>query len=105
MVDKRVIAFFNQLKEWLTRNPGNVAISCHSNSIRPLRRVFENLSLTHMCHIESPHDRALIYDLDLGNLGLIPPKQKEVKADWEGVLVPKQLRLATDSQNPLRRYY
>jgi len=103
MVDKRVRAFFSQFREWLTRNPGNVAISCHSNSIRPFRRVFENLSLTEMCQIESPQDRALIYDLDLGDLGF--SKQIGAKADWEGVLVPKQLRLATDSQNPLRQYY
>ena len=105
MVDKRVVAFFSQLREWLTRNSGNVAISCHSNSIRPFRRVFENLSLTQMCTLESPQDRALIYELDLGDLSLIHSKQKGVKADWEGVIVPKQLRLATDSQNPLRKYY
>jgi len=58
-----------------------------------------------MCTLESPQDRALIYELDLGDLSLIHPKQKGVKADWEGVIVPKQLRLATDSQNPLRKYY
>jgi len=105
MVDKRVMAFFSQFREWLTRNPGNVAISCHSNSIRPFRRVFENLSLNEMCTIETPQDRALIYNLYLGNSGLINQKQKGVKADWDGVIVPKQLRLATDSQNPLRKYY
>jgi 2,3-bisphosphoglycerate-dependent phosphoglycerate mutase len=105
MVDKRVMAFFSQLREWFKQNRGNVAISCHGNSIRPFRRVFENLSLTQMCTIESPQDQALIYDLDLGNLSLIHPKQKRVKANWESIRVPKQLRLATDSQNPLRKYY
>jgi 2,3-bisphosphoglycerate-dependent phosphoglycerate mutase len=105
MVDKRVMAFFSQLREWLTRTPSDVAISCHSNSIRPFRRVFENLSLTEMCTIESPQDRALIYELDLGDLGLIHLKQEGVTADWEGIIVPKKLRLATDSQNPLRKYY
>jgi bisphosphoglycerate-dependent phosphoglycerate mutase len=45
MVDNRVTAFFADLKKLLRRTPGNVAISCHNNSIRPLRRVFEQLSV------------------------------------------------------------
>ena len=105
MVDKRVMAFFSQFREWLARNPSNVAISCHSNSIRPFRRFFENLSLTQMCHVESPQDQALIYDLELGDSVLINPKQEGGKAEWDGILVPKKLRLATDPQNPLRNYY
>jgi 2,3-bisphosphoglycerate-dependent phosphoglycerate mutase len=105
MVEKRVMAFFGQFREWLKQHPGNVAISCHSNSIRPIRRVFEKLSLTHMCKLESPQDRALIYDLDLGNSGLQHPKQKAFTAVWEGVLVAKQMKLATNLLNPLKRYY
>ena len=105
MVDKRVTAFLNQLKEWLLRNPSNVAISCHSNSIRPFRRLFENLSLTEMCTVETPQDQALIYELDLDDSSLVKPKQKDAKAEWEGMLVPKRLRLATDPQNPLKKYY
>jgi 2,3-bisphosphoglycerate-dependent phosphoglycerate mutase len=104
MVEKRVKAFFEQLKEWLKQNPGNVAISCHNNSIRPFRRIFENLSLTQMCKLESPQDRALVYELDLGNLGLFYPK-KAFKADWEGVLVSKLMKPATAFQNPLKKYY
>lgn len=105
MVEKRVMSFFDQFREWLKQHPGNVAISCHSNSIRPLRRAFEKLSLTQMCKLESPQDRALVYDLDLGNSGLLYPKQKAFMAVWEGVLVSKQMKLATNLQNPLKKYY
>ena len=75
MVEKRVVAFLEDLREWLKQNPGNVAISCHNNSIRPFRRIFENLTLTQMCKLESPQDRALVYDLNLGNLTLLCPKK------------------------------
>lgn len=105
MVQKRVMPFFEQLKEWLRQNSGNVAISCHNNSIRPFRRIFENLSLTQMCEIESPQDRALIYDLDLGNCNLRHQKQPTLEAKWEGVILPKQIKLSTDPKNPLKTYY
>ena len=105
MVEKRVISFLEQLKDWLKQNPGNVAISCHNNSVRPFRRFFENLSITQMCKLETPQDRALVCDLDLGNLSLICPKQKVFKTYWKGVLISKRIKLATDSQNPLKKYY
>jgi broad specificity phosphatase PhoE len=38
MVEKRVLSFLGQLREWLGQTPGNVAISCHSNSIRSIRK-------------------------------------------------------------------
>jgi bisphosphoglycerate-dependent phosphoglycerate mutase len=104
MVEKRVMSFLEALKGWLRQSPGNVAISCHNNSIRPLRRVFEDLSLTQMCTLESPQDCALLYDLELGNLDWYRSKRC-LKADWEGVIVPKHMRLATDPQNPLKTYY
>jgi broad specificity phosphatase PhoE len=68
MVEKRVLSFLEQLKDWLVQNPGNVAISCHGNSIRPIRRAFEYLSLEQMLQLEDPQDRALIYGLRLCNL-------------------------------------
>ncbi len=104
MVERRVLPFFEQLRGWLEQNQCNVAISCHNNSIRPFRRIFENLSLKQMCEIESPHDRALVYDFDLGNC-LQKPKPETFKATWEGVILPKEIKLATDPQNPLKTYY
>jgi 2,3-bisphosphoglycerate-dependent phosphoglycerate mutase len=105
MVERRVLPFFDQLKEWLKQNPGKVAISCHNNSIRPFRRIFENLSITQMCKLESPQDRALVYNLDLGNLNVLCTKRKANKVYWKGMLIPRSVRLATDPKNPLREYY
>jgi len=105
MVERRVIAYVNLLREWLKQNPGNVAISCHNNSIRPFRRIFENLDITQMCELESPHDRALVYNLELGNLKMLRSKQETHKAYWKGMLIPRSIKLATDSRNPLRKYY
>ncbi len=105
MVEKRVMSFLEQLKEWLNQNPLNVAISCHNNSIRPFRRVFENLSLAQMCNLESPQNHALIYDLNLGSLGLPCPKHETSRVDWDGVKFSNHVKLATDPQNPLKKYY
>jgi 2,3-bisphosphoglycerate-dependent phosphoglycerate mutase len=105
MVERRVISFLDQLKEWLKQNPGNSAISCHNNSIRPFRKIFENLSVLEMCKLENPQDQAIIYDLDLDDRRTFYPKQKASKAYWKGVINSKNIKLATDSQNLLKKYY
>jgi broad specificity phosphatase PhoE len=105
MVEKRVTSFLEQLTDWLKQNPENVAISCHNNSLRPFRRVFENLSISQMCKLENPQNRASVCDRDLGNWSVVCPKQKAFKADWKGVLISKRIKLATDDQNPLKKYY
>ena len=105
MVEKRVLSFLSDLTEWLEQNPGNVAISCHNNSIRPLRKRFENLSLAQMCKLESPHNKALIYSLDLGDIGSSVQKSKPSYEKWKGALVSKAIRLATDDRNSLKVYY
>jgi 2,3-bisphosphoglycerate-dependent phosphoglycerate mutase len=105
MVEKRVLSFLEQLRDWLGQNPGNVAISCHSNSIRPIRRVFENLSIEQMLQIESPQDRAMIYDLKLQNLRIGQLRGRPDMQNWKSVLIPPPVKLATDSLNPLKKYY
>jgi 2,3-bisphosphoglycerate-dependent phosphoglycerate mutase len=105
MVENRTLPFLLQLQEWLRRNPANVAISCHGNSLRPIRRVFEHLSLKQMLQIENPQDRAMSYALHVHSVNVRSPRKNTVKADWQGVLVPQQVRLATDQRNPLKRYY
>jgi 2,3-bisphosphoglycerate-dependent phosphoglycerate mutase len=105
MVEKRVLSFLDELREWLKQNPGNVAISCHGNSIRPLRKRFENLSLTQMCKLESPQDKALIYNLELGDIRLSLQKPSTSQIKWNGVLISKSIRLATDKRNSLKTYY
>jgi len=41
----------------------NVAISAHGNSMRPLRRYFEKLSVKEMMLIESPYDNIFVYEI------------------------------------------
>lgn len=104
MVEKRVLPFLAQLKDWMEMHPGNVAISCHGNSLRPIRRAFEHLSLKQMLQLENPQDRALIYSLTTS----CDKGEKNVKATttlWQNILVPQNVRLATDPRNPLKKYY
>ena len=105
MVENRTLPFLLQLEEWLRRNPGNVAISCHGNSLRPIRRVFEHLSLKQMLQIENPQDRAMAYALHLHTVNISGPTKREAEARWQSVLVPRQVKLATDPRNPLKKYY
>jgi 2,3-bisphosphoglycerate-dependent phosphoglycerate mutase len=105
MVENRTLSFLAQLKEWLQRNPGNLAISCHGNSLRPIRRVFEHLSISQMLQIENPQDRAMAYALHVHNVDVERFGNRSISADWRGILVPRQVRLATDECNPLKRYY
>ena len=105
MVEKRVLSFLEQLREWLKQAPGNVAISCHGNSIRPIRRVFENLTVEQMLQLKSPQDSALVYDLRLRNLGSERLRERLRVQNWKGVLVCCQVKLATHPLNPLKKYY
>jgi len=105
MVENRTLPFIVQLERWLRRNPGNVAVSCHGNSLRPIRRVFEHLSLRQMLQIENPQDRAMSYALHIHSINIRSRRKDIAKADWQGILVPSQVRLATDERNPLKEYY
>jgi 2,3-bisphosphoglycerate-dependent phosphoglycerate mutase len=106
MVEKRVQSFLEDLGNWLRQNPGNVAISCHNNSIRPFRRFFENLDLTQMCTVETCQDKALIYSLDLKKENSLNSSRHRAQQDkWDGVRISNRIKLATDPQNPLKEYY
>ncbi len=105
MVEKRTEPFVVKLKKWLGWTSGNVAISCHGNSLRPIRRVFENLSLKQMLQIENPQDRAINYALNIHRVNLKGSAKGYVEPDWNGILVPQDVKLATDSRNPLKKYY
>jgi 2,3-bisphosphoglycerate-dependent phosphoglycerate mutase len=105
MVENRTLPFLVQLEKWLQQNPGNVAISCHGNSLRPIRRVFEHLSLKQMLQVENPQDRAMAYALHLHSVSIESLGKSTVRVDWRGIIVPGQVRLATDPRNPLKRYY
>jgi 2,3-bisphosphoglycerate-dependent phosphoglycerate mutase len=105
MVEDRTSPFLLQLREWLRQNPGNVAISCHGNSLRPIRRVFEHLSLKQMLQLENPQDRAMDYALHVHSVSVDSYAKGIVETMWQSVLVPGYVKLATDSRNPLRKYY
>jgi broad specificity phosphatase PhoE len=105
MVEKRTSPFVIKLEQWLRRNPGNVAISCHGNSMRPIRRVFEHLSLKEMLRIENPQDHAMAYALNIHSIQLKCCSERDSTINWIGTVVPSDVKLATDSRNPLKEYY
>lgn len=105
MVEKRTLPFVAQLEEWLRQNPGNVAISCHGNSMRPIRRVFENLSLEQMLQLENPQDRAIEYALHIHRINIDEVEERRLERDWHSVVVASSVKLATDPRNPLKQHY
>jgi 2,3-bisphosphoglycerate-dependent phosphoglycerate mutase len=105
MVESRTLDFVVQLKERLRQNPGNVAISCHGNSMRPIRRVFEHLSLKQMLQLENPQDQAMEYALHNHRVNVNEVEERRLEKDWHHSVVPLSVKLATDPRNPLKKYY
>ena len=105
MVENRVTSFLMQLRSWLGKAPGNVVISCHSNSIRPIRRVFENLSMEQMLQLETPQNRVMTYELELNDLSDGGLLGKSGVQNWESLLVSRRVKFSTDPLNPLKKYY
>ena len=105
MVESRTLSFLVQLERWLQQNPGNVAISCHGNSMRPIRRVFEHLSLEQMLQLENPQDQAMEYALQVHSVIVDGAEERRIEKDWQSVEVPSSVKLATDPRNPLKQYY
>ena len=105
MVESRTLPFLVQLKRWLKQYPGNVAISCHGNSMRPIRRVFEHLSLKQMLQLENPQNQSMEYALHVHRVNVDENEEYRIEEDWQSVVVPSYVKLATDPQNPLKQYY
>jgi 2,3-bisphosphoglycerate-dependent phosphoglycerate mutase len=105
MVEQRTLPFLAQLEAWLRQNRGNVAISCHGNSLRPIRRVFEHLRLRQMLQIENPQNRAMAYALHVHRVKVESIRKRTAQSDWQSIIVPQQVKLASDQLNPLKRYY
>jgi 2,3-bisphosphoglycerate-dependent phosphoglycerate mutase len=105
MVENRTLPFVVQLEGWLRQNPGNVAISCHGNSMRPIRRVFEHLSLKQMLQLENPQDQAMEYALHIHRVNVDEVEERKLEKDWHSVVVPSTVKVATDRRNPLKKYY
>jgi 2,3-bisphosphoglycerate-dependent phosphoglycerate mutase len=105
MVESRTLPFILQLESWLRKNPCNVAISCHGNSMRPIRRAFEHLSLKQMLQLENPQDQAMKYALQIHRVNISGIEARTLELDWRSVIIPSSVKLATDPQNPLKEYY
>ena len=105
MVESRTLPFLTQLERVLHQNPGNVAISCHGNSMRPIRRVFEHLSLEQMLQLENPQDKAIEYALSMKRVNVDGIENRKLEERWQSVVVPSSVKLATDLRNPLKQYY
>ena len=105
MVENRTLPFVEQLEGWLRHNPGNVAISCHGNSMRPIRKVFEHLSLQQMLQLENPQDEAMEYAIQIHHVNVDESEELGFEKIWDNVLVPPTVQLATDPRNPLKKYY
>jgi len=54
MVEERVFPFCAELVERVRQNNVNVAVSCHGNSMRAIRRFFEHMSLIETLTHENP---------------------------------------------------
>jgi len=103
MVEKRVLSFLAQFRDWLGQTRGNVAISCHSNSIRPIRRVFEHLNMKQMLQLETSHNYVMVYDIHRYDWRIESPREKATKLDWKGTVIPRKVRLATDTLNTMKQ--
>ena len=64
MVEKKVLSFVKDLLSLMKREKVNVVISAHSNSMRPFRRYFENLTLKQMMALENPFDKYFDYTVE-----------------------------------------
>lgn len=54
MVEERVFPFCDEVVQRAKRNNMNIAISCHGNSMRAIRRYFEKLSIVEELTLENP---------------------------------------------------
>ncbi len=101
MVESRTLPFIVQLERWLKQNPGNVAISCHGNSMRPIRKVFEHLSLKQMLQLENPQDQAMEYALHIHRVKIDEVEERRLEKDWHNVVVPIVCKVGDGPTKPI----
>ncbi|MBS3115084.1 phosphoglycerate mutase family protein [Candidatus Woesearchaeota archaeon] len=65
MVEKRVNAFVKDLLKKMKKKKVNVAISASGNSMRPMRRYFEHLTVQQMMKLENPWDDYFEYTINV----------------------------------------
>lgn len=101
MVEKRVMPFLHELIRFVKKHHVNVAISAHCNSMRPIRKYFEKLSIKQMMKLEMPYDDYFEYSIPVLGKAL----RKPIKKDWKSVLQPDGVHLASDKRNVFKKYY
>jgi 2,3-bisphosphoglycerate-dependent phosphoglycerate mutase len=65
MVEKRVKSFIKDLLRRMKKDRVSVAISASGNSMRPLRRYFEHLTIQKMMKLENPWDDYFEYSIEV----------------------------------------
>lgn len=64
-VEERVMLFVKEVIEKVKKEKINVLIVSHGNSMRPMRRYFEKLSVKEMMKLENAWDKAYIYEIEI----------------------------------------
>jgi len=58
-----------------------------------------------MLQLENPQDQAMEYTLHMHSVNIGDAEKRTFVTDWQTITVPPTVKLATDSQNPLKKYY
>jgi hypothetical protein len=58
-----------------------------------------------MLQIENPQDKAMEYALHIHRINVAKVDDGRSEKEWQSVLVPSSVKLATDPQNPLKQFY
>jgi RES domain-containing protein len=58
-----------------------------------------------MLQLENPQDQAMEYALHIHQVNVDGAEEHKLEKDWQSVVVPSSVKLATDPRNPLKQYY
>lgn len=64
-VEERVMPFLEEVIEKIKKEKINVLIVAHGNSMRPMRRQLEKLSVEEMMKLENAWDKAYVYEFEV----------------------------------------
>lgn len=64
-VEDRVMPFLDEVMKKIKKEKINVLIVAHGNSMRPMRRHLENLSVEKMMKLENAWDKAYVYEVEV----------------------------------------
>jgi hypothetical protein len=58
-----------------------------------------------MLQLENPQDQAMEYALHIHRVNVNEVEEGKPEKDWQNVVVPSSVKVATDPRNPLMQYY